>query len=165
VHSKEREFKPDRMITCASYSMPERPNRSREARLKPSSQNLPVEALSGRDEIVKSHFVSPEVQYVGSTSGCGCDFPNVMFQNGGWPYFEDPSVAGGETEASERLNCEKLVSLLQSTGDSSVELYGIWDGDFAKPPASHEEIALASILEPGFRLKERGFYSVLITGS
>jgi hypothetical protein len=129
---------------------------------EPGSQDLPVEALTGHDEIVKRHFINPEVQYVGSTSGCGCDFPNVMFQGGGWPYFEDPSSARGETAASERLNCEKLVSLLQSAEDSAVELYGIWDGDFAEPPESREEIALASILEPGFRLKERGFYIVLI---
>lgn len=126
------------------------------------SQTLPVEALTERDEIVKTHFISPEVQYVGSTSGCGCDFPNVMFQNGGWPYFEDPSITGGETAASERLNCERLVSLLQSTGESAVELYGIWDGNFAEPPEAREEIALASILETGFRLKERGFYRVLL---
>jgi hypothetical protein len=94
--------------------------------------------------------------------GPSVDLIGCMFQSGGWPHFEDPSIARGETAAGELLNCEKLVSLLQSTGDSAVELYGIWDGDLAEPPEAREEIALASILEPGFRLKERGFYGVLI---
>lgn len=129
---------------------------------EPGSQDLPVEALTVRDAVVKRHFSSPEVQLVGSTSGCGCGFPHVMLQGGGWPYLEDLSVAKEEA-VSERLNCEKLVSLLESTGDSAVELYGIWEGDFAEPPEAHENITLEAILEPGFRLKERGFYRVLIS--
>jgi hypothetical protein len=129
---------------------------------EPGSPNLPVEALTEHDVIVKSHFKSPEVQLVGSTSGCGCDFPHVIFQSGGWPYLEVPNVDGEEV-ASQRLNCEKLVSLLESPGDSAVELYGIWEGDFGEPPEAYENIVLEAILESGFRFKERGFYRVTIS--
>jgi hypothetical protein len=69
------------------------------------SSDLPVEALNTRDAIVKSHFGNPEVQYIGSSSGCGCDFPHVMFQGGGWPYFEDPEFDAEQT-VSDRLNRE-----------------------------------------------------------
>src|SRR4029077_15587207 len=43
-----------------------------------------VVSLTERDAPVKAHFSSPEVQFIASTSGCGCDFPNVMLQNGEW---------------------------------------------------------------------------------
>ena len=124
------------------------------------SLELPVESLSARDAIVKGHFNNPEIQYIGSTSGCGCDFPWVTFQGGDWPYFEDPE-ADAERSVSERLNRQTLVRLLKSTGES-VELYGIWDGDFAEAPQAHETIPLEAILSPGFRFKERGFYTVRI---
>lgn len=103
------------------------------------SPRLPVEPLTARDATVKAHFSNPEIQFIGSTSGCGCDFPHVMFQGGDWPYYEDPEIEP-EVAASDRLNCEGLVSLLQSTGDSIIELYGIWDGDFAEDPKAFETI-------------------------
>ena len=123
------------------------------------SSRLPVRPLNARDATVKVHFSNPEVQFIGSTSGCGCDFPNLIFQNGGWPYDEDREVEPEEA-ASDRLNCEGLVSLLRSTGDSIVELYGIWDGHFAEAPKAFETIPVGAILNEGFRFKERGFYRV-----
>src|SRR5260370_34120606 len=109
------------------------------------SPRLPVEPLTASDATVKVHFSNPEVQFIGSTSGCGCDFPNVMFQGGDWPYYEDPEIEP-KVAASGRLNCEALVSLLRSTGDSIVELYGIWDGDFAEAPEAFETIPVGTIL-------------------
>ena len=56
------------------------------------SVDLPVESLTERDSAVIRHFSKAEVQYVGSTSGCGCDFPHASLQNGEWPeleYFSD----------------------------------------------------------------------------
>jgi hypothetical protein len=88
-----------------------------------------------------------------------------MFQGGDWPYFEDPD-SDPEQVVLERLNCQRLVSLLEKTGDSSVELYGAWDGGnggLDSAPEAHETIRLEAILEPGFRFKERGFYTVLIS--
>jgi len=126
------------------------------------SPDLPVEPLNADDAIVKGHFINREVQYIGSTAGCGCDFPHVLFQGGEWLQFEDT-----ETHAEQdgyRKNREQLVSLLRSTGDTTVELYGIWDGDFAEAPEVHETIPLDAILNPKFLFKERGFYKVLIPG-
>jgi hypothetical protein len=122
------------------------------------SPNLAVNSLTAHDAAVKAHFSNPEVQFVGSTSGCGCDFPRKMFQDGTWVYYQDQIDA--EQAANDRLNREGLVNLLQSTGDSIVELYGVWDGDFAEAPRAYESIPAEAILNPEFRLKERGFYKV-----
>jgi hypothetical protein len=55
-----------------------------------------------------------------------------------------------------------LVALLRESGERFVELYGIWAGDFAKPPQVVEEISLERILEADFRFKEQGFYRVSV---
>ena len=126
-----------------------------------------VKGLTERESPVTAHFSKPEVQYIGSTSQCGCDFPHVMFQNGDWPWFEDED--GDELEqqrkATEQCNRQGLVALLRQTGEPVVELYGVWDGDFdfRTPPAAREQIQLEAILDPAFRFKEQGFYVVGLT--
>lgn len=105
----------------------------------------------------------PAVQEIGSTSGCGCDFPHVTFQNGEWPWFDEDEIDTAQ-QASDRYNREGLVALLRETCDPFVELYGIWDGDFdfAVAPAIREKISLQEILKPSFRFKEQGLYKVRI---
>jgi len=87
-----------------------------------------------------------------------------MFQNGNWPWFEDENEDELDRcrKATEQYNRESLVALLRQTGESVVELFGVWDGDFnfKTPPAAHEEIHLEAILDPAFRFKEQGFYMV-----
>ena len=126
--------------------------------------DLSVKALTVREIPITTHFSKPEVQNIGSTSQCGCDFPHVMFQNGDWPWFEDvgEDELDRHRQATEQYNREGLVALLRQTGESLVELYGVWDGgfDFRTPPAAHEEIHLEAILDPAFRFKEQGFYIV-----
>jgi hypothetical protein len=132
-----------------------------------NSTDLPVEPVTERDAGIKRHFSSPEIQYIGSTSGCGCDFPHAMFQNGGWP---EIGYQGNDQEdeldiardISHRQNCEALAALLRSTGDKVIELYGVWDGDFAKVPQAKEDISIARLLDPGFCFKEQGFYKVFV---
>jgi len=121
--------------------------------------DISVTDLTERESPIRSHFGTPEVQCIGSTSQCGCDFPHVMFQNGHWPWFDDDDP---ETEESERRNREGLVTLIRSTGENTVELYGVWlgDFDFNTPPAVREEISLDVILSRDFRFKVRGFYVV-----
>ena len=94
--------------------------------------DLSVKALTERESAITAHFTKLEVQYIGSTSGCGCDFPHVMFQNGEWPWFEDENEdeLDRQRKATEQHNREGLVALIRQTGESSVELYGVWDGDF-----------------------------------
>jgi hypothetical protein len=124
-----------------------------------------AKALTERENPIAAHFSKPEVQYIGSTSQCGCDFPHVMFQNGDWPWFEDEEEdeLDRQTKATEQYNREGLVTLLRQTGESVVELYGVWDGDFDTPPATREQIHLEAILDPAFRFKEQGFYVVSLT--
>ena len=121
--------------------------------------DLSISALTERDRPIATHFSKPIVQYVGSTSGCGCDFPNVMYQNGEWPWFDD-GHHDPDQDARDRYNRQGLFDLLQATGEQTVELYGVWDGDFEIPPAVREEIPVIDILEPSFLLKEQGFYVV-----
>lgn len=94
---------------------------------------------------------------MGATSGCGCDFPNAMLQNGEWPFFEDSREV-----ARDRYNQQALVNLLRTAGEKIVELYGVWDGDFAKPPQVRQSIPLARLLDADFYFKEQGFYRVSI---
>ena len=124
--------------------------------------DLSVKTLTERESPITAHFSKPSVQYIGSTSDCGCDFPHVIFQNGNWPWFEDENEdeLDRQRKATEQSNREGLIALLRQSGESSVELYGVWDGDFMTPPAAHEEIRLEAIFDPDFRFKERGFYTV-----
>jgi hypothetical protein len=123
--------------------------------------DLSVKPLTERESAITAHFTKPEVQYIGSTSDCGCDFPHVMFQNGGWPWWDD-GEHNPEVEARDRYNRQGLVDLLRATGEQTVELYGVWDGDFdfSTPPANREEIFVDAILDPVFHFKEQGFYVV-----
>jgi len=120
--------------------------------------DVSVKSLTERESPIAAHFSKPQLQNIGSTSDCGCDFPHVMFQNGEWPWFDDEP----EREATDRYNLERLVALLRETRDPAIELYGVWDGDFdfTTPPAIREEISAETILERGFRFKEQGFYVV-----
>jgi len=125
-----------------------------------------VRSLVENEEPVRGHFASPEVQYIGSSSSCGCDFPHAIFQNGYWPEAEFRQEGQDEEyEASCRANQEALADLLVSIDENYVELYGIWAGDESKKPLKEEQISLESIRSPGFCLKEGGFYVVEIKPS
>ena len=133
------------------------------------SPELSVESLTERDGAIKKHFSKPEVQYVGSSSGCGCDFPHATLQNGKWPEIEYFDVAQKDEldlvrDISGRQNCEALIALLRTSGDEMVELYGVWDGDFANTPQTHEDISVDKLLSQNFRFKEQGFYRVHLEG-
>jgi hypothetical protein len=53
---------------------------------------------------------------------------------------------------------------LRESGERTVELYGIGDGDFIESPKVQENINVQRILDSDFFLKERGFYTVSIDG-
>jgi len=131
--------------------------------------DLSVESLTERDAAIRRYFTNPEVQYVGSTSGCGCDFPNVMLQNGAWPTVETEEAEKDEfdkaQDISDRHNRELLVTLLRGNGNKTVELYGFWLGGneaITKLPQAFENISLDRILESDFRFKEQVLYRVHI---
>jgi hypothetical protein len=131
--------------------------------------NISVESLAERDAPIRQYFSNPEVQYVGSTSGCGCDFPNVMLHNGEWPRIDISEAEKDEfdkaQDISDQYNRELLVSLLRANGNKAVELYGFWDGDsetITKSPRAFENISFDRILESDFRFKEQVLYRVHI---
>jgi hypothetical protein len=124
-----------------------------------NSPNVAVRSLAAPDAPVKTHFSQPEVQYIGSTSCCGCDFPHAILHNGEW-------LAPAEEEAdrlsTHRRNMEALVALLHSSGECDVELYGIWSGDVVTAPHSIESISIEQLLDADFHFQDRGFYRVSI---
>jgi hypothetical protein len=120
-----------------------------------------VRSLTEYDVAIRSHFSKPEVQYIGSTSGCGCDFPHVLEGDGSWPMVEDAEV-DEEYEASKRFNREALVSLLRKSSEEMIELYGVWAGDFDERPKAREDVSLDRILDSGFYFKEQGFYRITL---
>jgi hypothetical protein len=127
------------------------------------AHDLCVKPLDEHDAAILTYFSSPEVQYIGSTSGCGCDFPHVTLARGEWVGYPEVEVDDLEWEANERTNRELLMTLLRESDEKIIELYGIWrsgDGYLYKPVNVREEIPLTRILEPTFRFKERGFYHV-----
>jgi hypothetical protein len=125
------------------------------------ARDISVQSLAEVEDGIRQHFSNPEVQYIGSTTGCGCGFSNVMWQNGGWPSWDDPDeIPDPSDDAEDRQNREGLVSLLRATGEDSVELYGVWSGNEQNPLHSREVIHVNDILDPAFLFKEYGFYTV-----
>jgi hypothetical protein len=124
-----------------------------------NSPNVAVRALAAPDAPVKEHFSQPEVQYIGSTSCCGCDFPHAILYNGAW---HAPAVAEAGHLATHQRNMEALVALLHSSGDPDVELYGVWSGDVATAPRSIESISIEQLLDADFHFQDRGLYRVSI---
>jgi hypothetical protein len=122
-----------------------------------------IQSLTDHDAAIKGHFSNPEVQYIGSTSGCGCDFPHATLRNSSWPEIGYQDLRYPERAAIENENKQALVDLLRASGEPVVELYGVWDGDFADEPRAHENITIEQILDPTFLFKERGFYRVAVT--
>ena len=115
--------------------------------------------LKGSDSWAKSIFTKPEIQYIGSTTCCGCAFPSAIHQNGGWPYWLDP-VEDAEEIASDQRECEELCQLLSQLGEDEIELYGVWAGNEGQEPLIREEVTLDDIRRELFRFKEGGFYHV-----
>jgi hypothetical protein len=133
---------------------------------KEGAVKLPVESISEDDAVIKTPFSKPEVQYIGSTLGCGCNYPRMQFLGDGeWEPVRDLEP-DAEWDTSERSNIEALVALLRSTMEETVELYGIWvgGGDFFEEPQSREDVSLERFLDTDFRFKEWGFYRVALKG-
>lgn len=124
---------------------------------KKDARDISVASLTEHDSAIKAHFKSAEVQCIGSTAGCGCDFPHVLLQNGEWPIFD---FEDAERVATFGQNRSALATLLRNTGETMLEIYGLWWGNFAKQPLSREDIPLLRILEPDFLFREQVFYRV-----
>ena len=116
--------------------------------------------LEESESWTRSIFSKQEIQYIGSTSCCGCAFPSVMQDRAGdWPYWLDP-VKDAETIASDQQECDELCRLLSRQDEDEIELYGIWAGNEGCKPLAREEVSLGDIRRELFRFKEGGFYRV-----
>jgi hypothetical protein len=54
------------------------------------------------------------------------------------------------------------VDLLRESGEPTVELDEVWDGDFMEAPKAREDVPLEHLLDSSFRFKEQGFYRVRV---
>jgi len=119
-----------------------------------------VRDLTESDSWARSIFGKPEIQYIGSTTNCGCGFPSVMQDRAGdWPYWLDP-VSDAEVIASDKQENEEICQLLSQLDEDEIELYGVWEVNQDKEPLILEEITLDDIRREYFRFKEGGFYRV-----
>src|ERR1700722_7768807 len=100
---------------------------------------ISVRSLVVAELPIREQFSKPEIQEIGSTSGCGCNFAYVMLRDGEWPQPSEyePDV---ETIETNRINQEGLVGLLSSIDEDWIELYGIWANNYDAKPRIHEEI-------------------------
>jgi hypothetical protein len=125
-----------------------------------SDPRVNVQDLKESEWCTRAIFSKPEVQYIGSSTHCGCAFPSVMQDSAGeWYYWLDPAKDAEEI-ASNREECEELCNLLAQLDEDEIELYGVWAGNEGKEPLIREEIALDDIRRDLFRFKEGGFYRV-----
>jgi hypothetical protein len=128
---------------------------------KKDSPDIWVRPILEGEASVTSHFGTPIVQYVGATSGCGCDFPHVLLHNGELREFlnaeDDP-----EQLATYRRNRRALADLLRGHDEKLIEIYGVWAGNEAKAPSRVSQISLNQFLDDAFALGEQVFYRVTI---
>ncbi|MFZ0745588.1 MAG: hypothetical protein WAM85_14345 [Terracidiphilus sp.] len=125
-----------------------------------SEPHVNVSDLTDSESWTRLIFSKPEIQYIGSTSCCGCAFPSVMQARAGdWPYWLDP-VKDADVIESNKRECEELCRLLSGLDEDEIELYGLWAGNEDREPLIREEIALENISREYFRFKEGGFFRV-----
>ena len=60
--------------------------------------DLSVKSLTERESPIAAHFSKPQIQYIGSTSDYGCDFPYLVFQSGEWGAGLDGLASGVTTK-------------------------------------------------------------------
>ena len=126
---------------------------------KKEAPDICVERIPDNQVGMKVYFSMPVVQYVGSTSGCGCDFPhweNVQ----GQVQPEDFDPRDEDEKRSNQENVAALLKLLRESGEPEWEIYGVWNGDCTDSPSAVKSIALADIEKPNFLFIERVFYRV-----
>ena len=129
-----------------------------------TAPGISVRSLVNAELPIREFFSKPEIQEIGSTSGCGCDFAFAMFQNGEWP-LPIGDERDEETIESKRFNQHALLSLLKSIDEHSIELYGIWANNYEASPRVRETIDLERIVDAGFFFKEEGFLTVRLRRS
>jgi hypothetical protein len=106
-----------------------------------------------------SNFTLPHIQCIGSSTGCGCDFPNEdadAYPEREWIESEKDT----EQRADEQRNREELADLLRSTGEPVIELFGAWTGGFEEPPIVRESISIEELSKPTFCFLHGAFYTV-----
>lgn len=77
---------------------------------KKDAPAVSVRSLLENELSVSAHFANPKIQFIGSTAGCGCDFPHVLLQGNEWPSADETEI-DAEYEETCGLNRKALVQL------------------------------------------------------
>src|SRR5580704_2297859 len=125
------------LYAATSNPLPRRP-------LDKDNRALWVRSLDEEEAPLARHFTLPEVQYIGSDTGCGCGFPNRSLIGDQWT--GDPESEEPEPEGT--ANLQALAKLLEECGEENIELYGIWlstNEDFNRAAIGEERVLLDTI--------------------
>lgn len=120
---------------------------------------LHVRILSEKEQAIDAHFSTPNIAYIGSSSGCGCNFRHALWDHGNWL----PVDGHGQSDNNEiKRNQQSLHDFLwlHKMTDRSVELFCCWNGEQNEPSLFRTEINIEEIIDEDFFFKERGFYSI-----
>lgn len=127
-----------------------------------NDRKLNTADLKDYDFEIAVHFTKPHQKYLGSDQGCGCGFRNVSFQNGEWPEETMIGTEGytGEDQQPIHQQLHDFIANLLTGEDTTVELYGCWEGNANEPSAGGETILLSRQLDKAFHFRERFDYTV-----
>ena len=74
---------------------------------------------------------------------------------------DDPTqYINPDEAATHECNRQALVELLERRARGSVEIYGVWAGNYTKVPKRIEQISIDRVREGSFLFGEQVFYSV-----
>ena len=55
------------------------------------------------------------------------------------------------------------MKLLRESGERNVQVYGVWSGNWSKPPIAVKDIMVNEIINPTFLFGEQVFYRVKVS--
>lgn len=119
-----------------------------------------VSEISAREAAVRAQFSKPKIRCVGSHTMCGCGFRSLNRQPDGghlpleYAVVEDPEKCAADHAALASYLRERLLY------DPDVELYAVWDGEWAEDCESRTTVTADEVASPDFFFLERGFYRV-----
>ena len=132
---------------------------------EPNADCVHTDNVPDSDTAIYSHFTRRHVYFVGSDTHCGCGYRNASYQNGSWPE-EEWRPDDDTRHITAQPNHERLVRLVREhlAGEESFELYGAWESSFIDPTLCHQDITIERLLELDFYFRDRGHYTVSMSG-
>ncbi len=113
----------------------------------PWDENAPAFHVRANDDGAKRaarHFTKPNIYYLGSNVGCGCNFR----QEPDWCFEQNSEEEKKEIGNNQKQLHAYLMKCLED--ESSIELLGCWSGDEKKNLQAQAKIHVDDIVKPEF---------------